>query len=298
MYSFLKIFCAIFNIKIRNNLFFFQLILIGFLFVILCIFNQYQKDHLVRKAFDVAKQAFDVILLGDSVFAYVNDHDEDQRSLVVMLNDKSQKNILDMTEPGISLMSQNQLLQMVDDLKIKTKCAILEINPLQSLKGFQCVNFNSLQAHFGMFLPLMFCVKDYLAYILYLNQKLSNGSAIQDVHTQDGQLNLQLFKDSLISSIELLQSVSHQIICFIPPVDLAYIREYYSDDDKIAFYEIKHICQILCENLGILFLDLYDGLPDSNYFPALPCYDGYRVHLNDKGRQWLCEKLTSVFDEK
>jgi hypothetical protein len=94
--------------------------------------------------------------------------------------------------------------------------------------------------------------------------------------------------------------IAPKVVFFITPIDVMglridLIRYFKNDPQKEAYGFCQKVVDTIvatCETLPITFLNLYEALPDSRYFPDV----GY-AHLSYEGRKFLVEQLVAALNE-
>ncbi len=248
----------------------------------------------------VARQAKDyhpIVLVGDSVIEAFFKTDKDRRTIAELLSIKTDLPVLNAARSGMTLSAQEELLELLAFKRAKAQVLILEINPGQMMRGTDPQAFAEWKAHMELIKSNMSPAKRFWEYTFYLDKKMgrsgnpSENNKAENKHDSEGE---DLF--SIPTQLKRVFATSHKIapnvLCFITPMDVARIKK----KSTLTFIEQGKIIEQVkatCAQLGIPCLDFHQLLPDSNRFPDAGYIDIYHVHLDDKGRKTLVDKLVA-----
>lgn len=260
----------------------------------------YAQDPFIGRVLKSASAHPYTILIGDSVCVSTFKTDHDQRDLGDMLQDDIGSPLLNAGRSGMPLTAQKYLLELMLALKIKSPSLLLEINPLQSIRAIDPVAFHEWKVHLNLIQSPMLPPKRFLLYALYLDKKLT-GSVITDA--KDFLLpcssieNITFFRELFSEVLDLLPQLSHNSICFIPPMDMSKVQSKFSIESVDLLHQLREETAKICAAKGIVFRDFHNWLPDSQYFPDAGYIDIYWVHLNDVGRQLFSRELAGILKQ-
>jgi hypothetical protein len=245
----------------------------------------------ITKIVDKAQEPLNAIVVGDSVMVSNFKSDADPRTLMEQITALLGDPVLPVARSGMPLSGHLEILELLTILNppIRSKCLILEINPAQTTRHVNPQAYAAWQAHLNLVKQEFHPAERFFRYAIYLDQKM-----IGKPPPIRGPLKPFTIEDLLEKTFKASNQITEKIFCFITPANLARLKR----EMSIRSYEerlqliarVEEICKahgVACENWSALF-------PEESYFPDAGYVDLYRVHLNDKGRQILAQKIVSA----
>ncbi len=260
----------------------------------------YMIDPVMGQIAEEAEKKHAIILVGDSVAVSHIKTDKDTRTIAEILADQTGLSVLNASRSGMTLLAQEKLLELLELKKAKSDILILEINPMQMMRGMDAAAFADWKRQLALTKEKMNPFMRLCKYTLYLDKKMAQSNDLMINNEENAHIIGDHFHDihhRLKNVLILAQTLAKHVMLFITPADLkkikqeSSIKELQSNEERIQ--AVKEICQ----EMKIPCLDLMDYVQDNQHFSDSPLIDLYHVHLDDSGRKILVNRLIKALYE-
>jgi hypothetical protein len=271
----------------------------------------WEGDEYIAKLARLEEGHYPAIIMGDSVIQTIYGDPEGQRQTVdQMLSEALGEPVVDLSRGGMHLNAHVYLLDLLAFKQVTSDVFFLEINPIQIMREQDIPAFQSWKKHLELVRNDRNVAHRLFQYALYLDKKALGDSESKTKEKTSKQILGSDFREGvrrlaarnkldLPELVQLIQQaaktcmqIAPKVVFFVTPINVMRLRIDCSRHVQNYRQKVVDTIATTCETLPITFINLYQALPDSRYFPD----EGY-CHLGYEGRKFLVEQLVGALKE-